>query len=345
MVFTYIREPMKEVRLDGLKEELQSPKRIVITNHVNPDGDAMGSALGLKIALESLGHTVPVVVPNTYPHFLNWMAGNDEVIVADQHMELAADMIEGADMIFHLDYNAYSRSGGLEQLLRQSKATKVLIDHHRQPEAWPDYIFSDTDMSSTCQMVYEWLEMNGWEDRITKEAAECLYTGLITDTGSFRFASTSAKTLRIAAALMDRGVEPNVLYDRVFDTNAVTRLKLLGALLENMIYMEERNASILYLDEAMQNAHGYEKGDSEGFVNYGLSVKGAKFAIFFREEGGIVKVSLRSKGDFDVNNIARMYFNGGGHLNAAGGRLDCTMHEAIGRAKDVIEAYKTELQA
>lgn len=336
---------MKEVRLNGLKDQLQASKRIVITNHVNPDGDAMGSALGLKIALESLGHTVSVVVPNAYPNFLKWMAGNDEVVHAEQNMERAMDMINGADMIFHLDYNAYARSAGLEETLRAAAATKVMIDHHRQPEEWPDYIFSDTDMSSTCQMVYEWLEMNDWLAHLNKDAAECLYTGLVTDTGSFRFASTSAKTLSIASHLMQLGVVPNVIYDRVFDTNAVSRLKLLGAMLDNMIYLADFNATILYLDAAQQAKVGYEKGDSEGFVNYGLSVGGVKFSVFFREEGSMIKVSLRSKGAFDVNQIARVHFNGGGHLNAAGGRLNCTMDEAIARAKEVIEAYKSELQS
>ena len=194
-------------------------------------------------------------------------------------------------------------------------------------------------------MIYEWLEMNDWLKHLNKDAAECLYTGLVTDTGSFRFASTSAKTLSIASHLMEMGVVPNQIYDRVFDTNAVSRLKLLGAMLDNMIYLEEFNATILYLDAEQQAKVGYEKGDSEGFVNYGLSVGGVKLSIFFREEGDMIKVSLRSKGNFDVNQIARMHFNGGGHLNAAGGRLNCSMDEAISRAKQVFEAYNTELRA
>lgn len=331
------------MRLDGLSDLLLRPKRIVVTNHVNPDGDAMGSALGLSIALKALGHSVNVVVPNEYPDFLNWMAGNAEVVVAQQQEALAQQFIANAEIIFHLDYNAFSRTGVLEQSLRDAKAVKVLIDHHRQPESWPDFIYSDTDMSSTCQMIFEFLEMYGWQAHINKAAAECLYTGIVTDTGSFRFSSTSARTHTIAAHLLQLGVKPNEIYDRIFDNSSISRLKLLGAMLENMIYLPAFGAVVLYLTKDVQAAFNYSKGDSEGFVNYGLSIAGVNFALFLREDKEIIKVSLRSKGEIDVNTLARQHFNGGGHVNAAGGMLEMSIKDAVSFAEKVIRENKTLL--
>ena len=327
---------MKELRIAGLKELLQEPKRIAITNHVNPDGDAMGSALGLYAVLNKLGHDVSVIVPNDYPEFLKWMPGNNEVIVGQDQTDDANEKINSADIIFHLDYNAYSRAGELESVLRESAAIKVLIDHHRQPEQWPDFIFSDISMSSTSQMIYELLEMFEWLEYLDINSASCLYTGIITDTGSFRFSSTSAKTHKIAAHFMDLGVEPAKIYNQVFDNNSANRLKLLADLLQNMEYFPENGAALLYLTKENQQKNNYQKGDSEGFVNYGLSIGGVKFSVFFREENEMIKVSLRSKEDFDVNIIARTYFNGGGHLNAAGGRLNCSLKEALDLARNVI---------
>ncbi len=336
---------MKEIRLEGLKALLQPAKRIVVTNHVNPDGDAMGSALGLSIALKALGHSVHVVVPNDYPEFLKWMAGTAEVIVAENQKDLAQKLVSEAEIIFHLDYNAYSRAGVLEQPLREAKALKVLIDHHRQPESWPDFIYSDIQMSSTSQMIYEWLAINGWQNRINKEAAECLYTGIVTDTGSFRFSSTTARTHTIAAEFMQLGVKPDEIYNRVFDNNSVSRLKLLGTMLEHMRYFPEKNAVILFLRKADQDALAYSRGDSEGFVNYGLSIGDVKCSIFLREDADSIKVSLRSKGEIDVNKLAREKFNGGGHVNAAGGNLEMNLNDALAYAENVISEYQSMLTA
>jgi phosphoesterase RecJ-like protein len=331
---------MKELKIEGLTAFLQAKRHIVITNHVNPDGDAMGSALGLSILLKALGHIVNVVVPNDYPDFLKWMAGNSDVVIFENHPEDAKSIVSKADIIFHLDYNAYSRAGLLEETLRESNAVKVMIDHHRQPESWPDYIFSDTDMSSTSQMIYELADIFGWLNNLSKDAADCLYTGIVTDTGSFRFSSTSARTHEIAAHLLQLGVVPNEIYNHVFDTNSISRLRLLGALLDKMQYLPESNAVILHLSKEDQEKYNYKRGDSEGFVNYGLSIAGVNISIFLREDKEVVKTSLRSKGDIDVNALSRANFNGGGHVNAAGGILTMSLAAAITHTQNVISTNK-----
>ena len=327
---------MKEVRLEGLKALLSTPKKIVVTNHVNPDGDAMGSALGLALTLKKLGHTVFTIVSNDYPEFLKWMPGTAEVIVAEKQKELAETHIASTDIIFHLDYNAYNRADVLEEPLRASKAIKVMIDHHRQPEQWPDYIYSDITMSSTCQMIYEFIEMNGWENLLNKEIADCLYTGIVTDTGSFRFAVTTGRTHQIAAHLLELGVTPNLIYDQVFDNSTLGRLRLLGSMLNHLEYYTVQKTTLLHLSKSQLMKSQYQRGDSEGFVNYGLSISGTVLSIFLREDKGMVKISLRSKGQFDVNNLARKHFNGGGHVNAAGGSLTMTMDEAMAYTRDII---------
>ncbi len=335
---------MKEIRLEGLKQLLLVPSRIVITNHVNPDGDAMGSALGLSAALKALGHNVKVIVPNAYPEFLNWLAGNDEVIIFEQSEQTASELIAQADFIFHLDYNAYSRAGSMQDVLQTAQAKRVLIDHHQQPESWPDFIYSDVAMSSTCQMIYEFLAFNNWLHLLNKDIGECLYTGLITDTGSFRFSSTSSRTLRIAADLMDLGVKPEKIYSKVFDNNSPGRFKLLGTMLDSMIVDEKNKAVILYLSAQDQLKNNYKKGDSEGFVNYGLSIVDTEISVFLREDKDMIKVSLRSKGRIDVNKLSRAKFNGGGHVNAAGGMLTMKLDEAINHAKMAVQEKEQFLQ-
>lgn len=339
-LFYYLRAPMKEMRLDGLKALLSTPKQIVVTNHVNPDGDAMGSALGLTLALQKLGHTANIIVPNDYPDFLKWMPGTAEVIIAEKQMPESKALIANCDIIFHLDYNAISRAEGLATVLQESKAMKVLIDHHRQPEAWPDFIYSDISMSSTSQMVYEFLEMNEWLYVLDKDIAECLYTGIVTDTGSFRFAVTTGRTHMIAGHLLELGVQPNGIYDWVFESNSMGRLRLLGSMLDNMEYFPEKKIALLYLRKPQLMKNNYQRGDSEGFVNYGLSIGGTLLSVFLREDKSVVKVSLRSKGKFDVNDLARKHFNGGGHINAAGGSLAMKMDDALAYARNIISNLK-----
>ncbi|MAZ96885.1 bifunctional oligoribonuclease/PAP phosphatase NrnA [Schleiferiaceae bacterium] len=324
---------MQEIRLDGFIDVVDSAKNIVITNHTNPDGDAMGSALALKRVLEKLDKKVSVIVPNPYPEFLWHLSGNEEVMIYSEGKLAANTKIESADMIFHLDYNAYHRSADMEQALRGAKGIKTVIDHHQQPESWPDFIYSDTMMSSTCQMIYELCVMMEWEYLLDEKSAACIYTGIVTDTGSFKYSATSARTHEVASKLLDLGVQPQRLHNKVFDSQPVARLRLLGTMLEQMEVSQDKTKVLLYLTEEQCSQLGYEKGITEGFVNYGLSIRGAILTIFLREEDGAVKLSLRSKGEFDVNALARAHFNGGGHKNAAGGRIEMSMSEAITHAK------------
>lgn len=328
---------MKEIRLNDFEKAFAEAQNIVITNHTNPDGDAMGSALALQRVLEKLGKTVSVIVPNPYPNFLWHLSGNDRVMIYSDGKKLANSHIEAADLIFHLDYNAYSRSADMEEALRAAKGKKVMIDHHQQPETWPDFIYSDTGMSSTCQMIYEFCELYGWTEHLDKEAAECLYTGIVTDTGSFKYSATTSRTHQVASHLLELGVKPQELHNTLFDTQPLARLRLLGAMLDQMQVSPKGDKVLLFLTERQCERLGYEKGITEGFVNYGLTIAGSQLTIFLREEDGAVKLSLRSKGEVDVNTIARASFNGGGHKNAAGGRLEMSITEAIDHAKSALE--------
>jgi len=329
-------QAMQKEKTDGIKAFLNTPKNIVVTNHVNPDGDAMGSALAMQLVLQKMGHAVNVIVPNDFPHFLKWLPGSDEVIVFDYKEKKSKELIAAADLVIVLDYNALHRSSGLEEVFKKYTGKFLMIDHHQQPEDFADWIISDTSKCSTAQMVFDFIEFLEKTEFLDREIATNIYTGIVTDTGSFRFSSTTAAVHRIVAKLLDLGVKPDVVYNNVFDSNGVSRLKLLGSVLENMEVFPDKNAVILSLSEENQKTHNYRKGDSEGFVNYGLSIAGIQFSIFFREENGNVKISLRSKGDLDVNVLARKYFSGGGHKNAAGGLLNISLSEAKALAKKVI---------
>jgi len=328
---------MKMIRLEGLQALLSSPKKIVVTTHVNPDGDAMGSSLGLALALRKLGHSTQVVTPNSYPDFLKWMPEENDVITGENDLQAAENFISQADIIFHLDYNAYARANQIEQALRASKAIRVMIDHHQQPEEWPDYIYSDISIGSTCQMIYEWLEMNNWLNLIDADVATCLYTGIVTDSGSFRFASTTPRTHMVAAQLLACGAQPAEVYSHIFDSNSIDRMQLLGVMLKQMIVLPHKKAVVLYLNQGQLFKNNYQKGDSEGFVNYGLSISGMQLSIFLREDKDMIKLSLRSKSEIDVNQLSRAHFNGGGHKNAAGGSLKLTMKEALDYTRNIIE--------
>jgi len=298
---------MLKKKSDGLQAYLSTPKNIVVTNHVNPDGDAMGSALAIMLLLRKIGHTANVIIPNDCPHFLKWLPGSEEVVVYDYKEKYSKELISKSDLVIILDYNALHRSSGLEPVLKSYAGKFLMIDHHQQPEDFADWIFSDTSKCSTGQMIYEFVEFLGKVDSLDKEIATNIYTGIVTDTGSFRFPSTKADTHRIVAHLLDLGVKPDEVYNQIFDSNAVSRLKLLGSMLEGMEVYADKSAVVLSLSNANQEDYNYRKGDSEGFVNYGLSIEGIRFSIFFREEKEKVKISLRSKGDLDVNVLARKH--------------------------------------
>ncbi|WP_028888449.1 DHH family phosphoesterase [Tenacibaculum ovolyticum] len=329
-----------------LKEYLSQSKNIVIIGHRNPDGDAVGSTLGLKHYLDKKGHTVQVVMPNEYPDFLHWIPGSETVYRFDRQNKQSVRSLKNSEIVFLLDFNALHRVGSdMQNTLEKYENNFALIDHHQQPDDF-EYMYSDTTMSSTCQMVYNFIEMMGDVDLIDKNIATALYTGIMTDTGSFRFRSTTSTTHRIIADLIDKGAENDKIHSNVHDANTYNRLLLLGQALSNMKMLTEYKTAFITLSEAEKKQFNYEKGDTEGIVNYALSLKGIVFAAIFIEdkEQGIIKMSLRSKGKFSVNQFARNYFNGGGHDNAAGGKSDESMEDTITTFKALLPKYKTALE-
>ncbi|WP_440121094.1 DHH family phosphoesterase [Tenacibaculum sp. Ill] len=329
-----------------LQEFLSEPRNVVIIGHRNPDGDAIGSTLGLKHYLDKKGHTTQVLMPNEYPDFLHWVPGSKTVKRFDRQNKQSVKALSKSDIIFLLDFNALHRVGNdMQNTLEQYENDFALIDHHQQPDDFM-YMYSDTSMSSTCQMVYNFIEMMGDVDLIDKNIATCLYTGIMTDTGSFRFRSTTSTTHRIIADLIDKGAENDRIHSNIHDANSYNRLLLLGQALSNMKVLPEYKTAFIILTEEEKKRFHYEKGDTEGVVNYALSLKGIVFAAIFieDEEQGIVKISFRSKGSFSVNQFARNYFNGGGHDNAAGGRSDDNMENTIERFKSLLPTYQQELE-
>lgn len=313
-----------------IKNLLTPENKIVILTHYNPDGDAIGSSLGLKHYLHAKGIMAEVVVPNDFPKFLKWMPEARKNIVAEYKRKVAFDLISDADVIFCLDFNSPSRIGILGDWLVKATAKKILIDHHQQPEEF-DYVYSDTIIPATSQMIYHFIEAMEDEDLVNKDIAECLYTGIMTDTGGFRFRSTSAMTHRIIANLIEKGADPSVITSNTWDTNTVSRLHLLALILGRIEVVNEGTVAVLYLTRKELQEYGFQKGDTEGFVNYGLSIIGVKMSAFFMEDlyEDFIKISFRSKDDVDVNKFSRKYFNGGGHINAAGGKSNDSLPDTL----------------
>ena len=339
---------MNETVLKELAHLLSSPKNIVVVPHQNPDGDAIGSTLALNRFLNKTGHKATVVAPNDYPSFLKWLPQSDDVLLFDSKTEIASDLIAKADIIFILDFNALHRTGdAMAAVLEKSEATFVMIDHHQQPEQISKFIYSDVSMSSTCQMVYHFIAKLNGLDLLDAEMATCLYTGIMTDTGSFKYNSTTSTTHRVVADLIDKGANNNAIHTEVYDNNSYHRVQLLGHILETMQVLKPYNTAYMVLTEAIKEKYHFKKGDSEAFVNYGLSIKDIKLAAIFIEDKvqGIVKMSFRSQGTFSVNEFARAHFNGGGHINAAGGRSEETIEGTIDKFLEVLPQYASELNS
>ena len=330
-----------------LKKLLYNPKKVVIVPHKNPDGDAMGSSLGLCQFLQKTGHSATVIAPNDYPEFLKWIPGTKDVLIYEMETKASNALILEADVIFTLDFNALHRCGAMGVPIAKAKALKVMIDHHQQPESYADYMYSDVRMCSTSQMVYHFIEMMEGLDLIDVAVGEALYTGIMTDTASFRFPLTSSITHKVIANLLDIGVEKSKIHNAVYDTNSLGRLQLLGCAMNNLKVLKPFNTAYISLSNKELEAHEFQKGDTEGLVNYGLSLKGAKLAAIFIEhkKESIIKISFRSKGDFDVNKFARSHFNGGGHSNASGGRSSLNLEDTIVKFKRLLTSYKTELSS
>ncbi|WP_299385735.1 bifunctional oligoribonuclease/PAP phosphatase NrnA [uncultured Lacinutrix sp.] len=328
-----------------IKALLSTPKKIAIIPHKNPDGDAIGSTLGLLHYLLQLNQDAKIIAPNDFPDFLKWLPGVETIKNHEMEMEETEAFINDADVLFTLDFNAFHRTGNMETVLANSSALKIMIDHHQQPDDYAKYMFSDVSMSSTCEMVYHFLDKLDALDKVNAQIATCLYVGIMTDTGSFRFRSTTSTTHRIIANLIDKGADNTAIHNNVYDTNSYNRLQLLGCALSNLKVLPEHKAAYITLSQKELRDLDYKKGDTEGFVNYALSLNDTVLAAIFIEDKkqGIIKISLRSKGNFSVNELSRAHFEGGGHTNAAGGKSDTSLEETVEKFISILPAYSKAL--
>ncbi|MGB1211284.1 MAG: DHH family phosphoesterase [Lacinutrix venerupis] len=328
-----------------IKTLLATPKKIAIIPHKNPDGDAIGSNLGLLQYLLQLNHNAKVIAPNDFPDFLKWLPKVETIEIHETEKEKTEAFINEADIIFTLDFNAFHRTGNMEALLANSKGLKIMIDHHQQPDDYAKYMFSDVSMSSTCEMVYHFIDKLNALDKLNNNIATCLYVGIMTDTGSFRFRSTTSTTHRIIANLIDKGADNTLIHNNVYDTNSYNRLQLLGCALSNLKVLPEYRTAYITLSQQELRDLDYKKGDTEGFVNYALSLNKTVLAAIFIEDKnqGIIKISLRSKGDFSVNEMSRAHFEGGGHTNAAGGKSDTSLESTVEKFISILPAYSKAL--
>ncbi len=336
---------MTKQDITRIKQLLSTPKKIVIVTHKNPDGDAIGSTLGLYHYLIKSHDDVTVMTPNDYPTFLKWVPGESSILKYDTQTAACNKLIEDTDIIFTLDFNAFHRTGNMESVLSKNASIKIMIDHHQEPDDYAAYTYSDVSMSSTCQMIYHFIDMLGHTDSIDTNIATCLYVGIMTDTGSFRFRSTTSKTHRIIAKLIDKGADNTTIHNNIYDTNSYKRLQLLGCALSNLKIVPESRTAYITLSQNELNKFDYKKGDTEGVVNYALSLDNVIFAAIFIEDRqeGIIKISLRSKGEFSVNEFSKTHFNGGGHNNAAGGRSELSLKNTIESFISILPSYNKAL--
>lgn len=313
-----------------LKDYVTRLNNIVITCHLSPDGDAIGSSLGLMHALESIGKTVHVVVPDMIPRSLMFLPGAKDVVVYTQQEELVKTLVDRANLLFCLDFNALNRIDKLSPIVGGAKAVKVMIDHHLAPESFCNLTISYSDMSSTCELVFRALMGIGLLKQINRKSAECLYAGMITDTGNFTYNSNRPDLYCIVAELLSRGINKDKIYNLALNTSSADRLKLIGyALSEKMEIYPESHSALIVLNKDEVERYNYKKGDTEGLVNMPLQIPEVQWSIFMREDPEYIKVSTRSQGEFAVNTICEQYFNGGGHKNAAGGEFLGSLEEAV----------------
>jgi phosphoesterase RecJ-like protein len=333
---------MTMLKSEELKELLATPKRIVITTHYKPDGDALGSSLGLYFWLIAKGHQVNLIVPSDFPAFLDWLPGLEKVQIYTKDLELHNQQIEAAELIFCLDFNGLARIHEMGEPIRQAKGIKCVIDHHLDPEGFEDYAYWDPSAAATAQLIYRFLsdEMQD-PDHISADMATCLYTGIMTDTGSFRFRSTTSEIHRIIATLIDCGARNWAIHEEIYNSSSESRLKFLGfCLLNRLEVIHEFNTAVIHVTK--EDLHAFEviTGDTEGLVNYALSIKGIRLAALIIDRNEQIKLSLRSIGEVPCNEICKLYFNGGGHLNASGGNSKESLEAVIAKFKSVLPNYK-----
>ena len=333
--------------IENIFSLLDQPRKVVITTHQKPDADAMGSSLALFHFLKQFGHHVTVISPTNWASFLNWMPGCKQVLDYESPNEHAKNAIDNADWIFCLDFNTLIRTKNMADRLLKAKAERILIDHHREPQTEVfAYGVSDTGKSSTAEMVYDFIINAGHSDKINLEIAESIYAGVMTDTGSFRFPSTTASVHRMVADLKDKGLMQSMVHEHLFDNHSEDRFRFFGnVLLNRMEIFYEYNTALIAIPQMDLIKFNIKTGDTEGLVNFPLSIQGIKLAAIIIDRGEERKCSFRSKGDFDVNTFARKYFNGGGHFNAAGGQTKESLMETVELFKMAMKENKEQLSS
>jgi Exopolyphosphatase-related proteins len=334
----------KEIK--SIRDLLVKRSKIVVTTHQNPDGDALGSMLGMYWFLKGMGHDVSPISPNDYPEFLQWLPGNEAVLDYVKHKNQVKSAVAAAEIIFYLDYNEDKRGGDMKELLNASKASKIMLDHHPFPQLPVDVAISRTEVSSTCELVYEFIVAMDGTRFMTKDIASCIYAGIMTDTGCFAYNSSRPRTFEIVAQLMSHSIDKDDIFRRIYDNYSEHRMRLLGYCLnDKMKVFPEYRTAFIALSMEEQDRFKFETGDSEGFVNYPLSIKGICFTALFVERKDKVKISLRSRGSFAVNEFSKKHFGGGGHTNAAGGESLISLSETIQKFVDLLPQYANDLNS
>lgn len=336
---------MKNFEYAYMTDLLRNSRSIVVTSHHNPDGDAVGSVLALARVLQDSGKSVTPIVPNEYPGFLKWIPGQEQVLVYENEPVVSDEVIISADIIFCLDYNALDRTGSMQKMLSASRAVKILIDHHLEPKLSDfTYYLSEIEISSTSELVYQFIRSCGLSGYIGEAAATGLYVGIMTDTGSFAYSCDFPDTFNVVADLVSKGISPGYIHRLVYDTYSESRLRLLGyCLSDKLTVLPDLYTAYIALSKAELKRFDHQVGDTEGVVNYALSIEGIKLAVLMTERDDRIRISFRSKGSFSVNLLAREHFLGGGHRNAAGGDSFATLDETILKLKQVLLQYKDEL--
>ncbi|MBK7027945.1 MAG: bifunctional oligoribonuclease/PAP phosphatase NrnA [Bacteroidales bacterium] len=335
-------------RLDNVVEYfrklISSPVSVLITAHYNPDGDTIGASLALMHFLKPLGHDVKVLVPNEPPSFLHWMPGCSELIIYQSDPEVGNELISDADLIFCMDYNSSSRVKFFSKQLDDSQATKVMIDHHPFPSNEFDLSISVTEVSSTSELLFNLLDEAGYSESVTREMAECMFTGIMTDTGSFSYSCNRPETFNITSRLISTGINIEKIHRMVYDTYSESRMRLLGHCLgARLKVLPQFSTAYIWLTKSDLEDFDYKPGDTEGVVNYALSIQNVCLAALFTEREDRIRISLRSKGDFSVNEFARKHFQGGGHKNAAGADSMESMELTLKHFEALLVEYQASL--
>ena len=337
---------MNGSEIDKIKRLLSDKRKIVIIPHKNPDGDAIGSSTALKYYLDNFNHNVDIISPNKFPEFLKWMDPNNIIKIFDENEKYSQKIID-AELIFTLDFNNLVRISGMKEYVEKSNAKIIMIDHHEEPSNYADFMYSEPKMSSTCEMIYHFIEKMGDVDKIDKNISRSLYAGIMTDTGSFKFPSTTELTHLVISNLLKTGISHSDIHNHIYDNNKFERVQLLSFALSKIKIIENLNTCYISLSQKELNKFNYEKGDTEGIVNYGLSIKNIKFAVIFMENSNdnVIRISLRSRGDFDVNQFSKNIFGGGGHKNAAGAISKKSLDNTINYFLDSLKNYKESLKS